>query len=294
MSDISKPHDSLFKDFLSRIEYAQRFLEVHLPDDIKQICDLSTFELQDGSFIGNELKQRFSDILYRVKASGEDRLLYTIVEHQTKPERLLPLRVLSYEVDVLQKYCNKTKSERLPEVITLVFYRGKRKYPYSLDILDLFEAQGKKRRGDFPRIPTLIDVNTMSDEAIEAHGNIAILEKLQKYIWSKDLQELAPAVLKELMRYPLPAQLKNNVFRYMLSEGECKNFENFYRIVNEHDPQEGEEIMTVAQQLRAEGVRQGRQEGIQQGIQEGIQEGIEKIAIKLLRLLISLKKKSPL
>lgn len=209
--------------------------------------------------ICEHLRGRFPWVtrLYRVKTRGKDRLLYTIVEHQTKPERLLPLRVLGYEVDVLQKYCNKTKSERLPEVITLVFYRGKRKYPYSLDILDLFEAQGKKRRGDFPRIPTLIDVSTMSDEEIEAHGNIAILETLQKYIWTKDLQELAPAVLKELTRYPLPAQLKNNVFRYMLSEGECKNFENFYRIVHEHGPQEGEEIMTVAQQLRAEGVRQG-------------------------------------
>lgn len=57
----------------------------------------------------------------------------------------------------------------------------------------------------------------------------------------------------------------------MLSEKECANFENFYKIVHEYNPLEGEEIMTVAQQLE------------EQGIKKGVEQGVEKTAINMLR-----------
>jgi len=255
MSDISRPHDSLFKEFLTDIDIARQFLDIHLPDHIKQRCDLQTLELVSGAFVGNELKQRFADIVYRVKVKGENRFLYILVEHQSAAERLLPFRIAHYEMDIMRQYCDQTKSETLPEIVSLVFYRGKTRYPYSLNVRDLLEYQdGQSVFAQ--QIPTLIGISALSDEEIQEHGNIAILEIVQKYVKEKDLQEFIQLVLIELTHHPLPTRRKNNLFRYLLSEGECSDFENFYRIVHSYNPTYGEEMMTVAEQLKQQGLEE--------------------------------------
>ncbi len=268
MSNISKPHDSLFKDFLSDIEIARRFLEVHLPKELQQQCDLSTLELQNGSFIGNELKQRFTDILYRVKCRKKDAYLYMLIEHQSGAERMLPLRVCRYEIDVMQGHLDKGHDE-LPEVTSLIFYRGRTSpYPYSADILDHFENPGQKRRGDFPKIPIIIDVSAIPDEEIRTHGSIALLETLQKYIKVKDLCDFAQDIVTGLDHHPLSKDRKKKVFHYMLSEGNCADFDQFYKMIYQYSSKTGEDMMSVAQQLKQEGWEEGQREGQQKGVQQ--------------------------
>ena len=44
--------------------------------------------------------------------------------------------------------------------------------------------------------------------------------------------------------------------------------------------------MTLAEQLKAEGLAQGLQEGIQKGLQEGLQEGIQKGKFEVAKQLL--------
>ena len=58
------PHDATFRQFLKLPEIARDFMELHLPTELRSICDLSTLKLENGSFVEENLRQYFSDVLY--------------------------------------------------------------------------------------------------------------------------------------------------------------------------------------------------------------------------------------
>ncbi|MCC8422115.1 Rpn family recombination-promoting nuclease/putative transposase, partial [Photorhabdus thracensis] len=50
--------------FLSHIDTARDFLEIYLPATLRAVCDLDTLRLESGSFIEDNLRAHYSDILY--------------------------------------------------------------------------------------------------------------------------------------------------------------------------------------------------------------------------------------
>ena len=49
------PHDAVFKQFLMHAETARDFLEIHLPVELRELCDLNTLQLESGSFLEESL-----------------------------------------------------------------------------------------------------------------------------------------------------------------------------------------------------------------------------------------------
>ena len=75
MSELRNPHDRFFKDVFGRAEAATDFLTNYLPTNIVGILDLTAVELVKDSFVGPELQEYFSDLLYRVQMkAGQEAL----------------------------------------------------------------------------------------------------------------------------------------------------------------------------------------------------------------------------
>ncbi|CSH92495.1 putative transposase [Shigella sonnei] len=96
------PHDAAFRSFLANPDVARDFLELHLPAEYRQLCDLSTLKLEPATFVEPDLHQYASDILWSVKTTGgEDGYVYTLIEHQSTENLYMPLlsqNVLSKKV----------------------------------------------------------------------------------------------------------------------------------------------------------------------------------------------------
>lgn len=45
------PHDAAFRSFLANPDVARDFLELHLPAEYRQLCDLSTLKLEPATFV---------------------------------------------------------------------------------------------------------------------------------------------------------------------------------------------------------------------------------------------------
>lgn len=60
------PHDAAFRSFLANPDVARDFLELHLPAEYRQLCDLSTLKLEPATFVEPDLHQYASDILWSV------------------------------------------------------------------------------------------------------------------------------------------------------------------------------------------------------------------------------------
>ncbi|WP_117079344.1 Rpn family recombination-promoting nuclease/putative transposase, partial [Klebsiella pneumoniae] len=82
----STPHDAVFKRFLRHPETANDFLTLHLPEAIRQRCDFSTLRLEPASFIDEDLRAWYSDVLWSVQTPCGLGYVYVVIEHQSSPD----------------------------------------------------------------------------------------------------------------------------------------------------------------------------------------------------------------
>lgn len=78
------PHDATFRQFLTQPDIARDFMTLHLPAELRAVCDLSTLKLESGSFVEEDLRQYFSDVLYSLKTTAGDGYVHVLIEHLCK------------------------------------------------------------------------------------------------------------------------------------------------------------------------------------------------------------------
>ena len=272
------PHDATFRQFLTQPAIARDFMEIHLPAELRAICDLGTLKLESGSFVEDDLRQYFSDVLYSLKTTTGDGYIHVLIEHQSTPDRHMAFRLLRYAVAAMQRHLE-AGHKKLPLVIPVLFYTGRRSpYPYAMNWLQEFDDPGlatKLYASDFP----LVDVTVIPDDEIMNHRSMAALTLLQKHIHQRDLAELTERLATLLMENWLASPQVISLIHYILQAGESSGAEAFVRDLAQRVPQHGDELMTIAQQLEQKGIKKG----IEQGRSEGEREAAFKIARNMLK-----------
>ncbi|HEA8809396.1 TPA: Rpn family recombination-promoting nuclease/putative transposase [Escherichia coli] len=109
------PHDAVFKQFLMHAETARDFLEIHLPVELRELCDLNTLHLESGSFIEESLKGHSTDVLYSVQMQGNPGYLHVVIEHQSKPDKKMAFRMMRYSIAAMHRHLE-ADHDKLPLV----------------------------------------------------------------------------------------------------------------------------------------------------------------------------------
>ncbi|WP_334470432.1 Rpn family recombination-promoting nuclease/putative transposase [Arsenophonus sp. PmNCSU2021_1] len=270
-------HDSLFKKFLGDIAIARDFLEVHLPSHLRERCDFSTLAMESGSFIEDDLRTQCSDMLYSVQTNSGKGYIYTVVEHQSRPEKLMAFRLLRYSVAAMQRHLEQG-NDTLPVVIPILFYQGVTSpYPYSTHFLDCFADPELAATVDQQAFP-LVDITTIPDEEILTHRRVALLQLVQKHIRTRDMLELAVELANLIEKWQYSKEQCKSLLYYIAKAGNTIDGEGFIRTLAEKAPTYREDFMTIAEQLEAK----GREKGKHEGYQLGQKDASTKIARQLL------------
>jgi predicted transposase/invertase (TIGR01784 family) len=66
MDEIINPHDKLFRETWSDPATAKSFLQHYLPSEVLSLTALDTLEICKDTFIENDLREFFCDLLYKV------------------------------------------------------------------------------------------------------------------------------------------------------------------------------------------------------------------------------------
>lgn len=280
------PHDATFRQFLTQPEIARDFMELHLPAELRAVCDLSTLKLESGSFVEDDLRQYFSDVLYSLKtAQGDDGYVHVLIEHQSSPDKHMAFRLLRYAVAAMQRHLE-AGHKKLPLVIPVLFYTGKRRpYPYSTRWLDEFTDPALANRLYSTAFP-LVDVTIIPDEEIAEHRSMAALTLLQKHIHQRDLAELVDKLVPVLLAGYLSSSQVVSLIHYIVQAGETADAEALVRELAHRVPQHGDALMTIAQQLEQKGMEKGMERGIQLGREEGRSEGEREATLKIARTML--------
>lgn len=122
----STQHDALFKSFLMHPDTARDFMEIHLPKDLRELCDLDSLKLESASFVDEKLRALHSDILWSVKTREGDGYIYVVIEHQSREDIHMAFRLMRYSMAVMQRHIEHDKRRPLPLVIPMLFYHGSR------------------------------------------------------------------------------------------------------------------------------------------------------------------------
>jgi predicted transposase YdaD len=135
-------HDLPLKISLKQKRVAIDFLRTHLDPEIFKQIDCDTLEpIIEKSFVPPDLKEIYSDLLYRCQFQQKFSYIYFLFEHNPNPtpEKFAAF-YSQYFVMKLMYDCIQQGAKYLPVVLPLYLYLGSQSpYPYSQDVHDCFE-----------------------------------------------------------------------------------------------------------------------------------------------------------
>ena len=261
---INQKHDKIFKEMLSdkksTVDFINSFLHLNLVED-----DIEKYEKE---FRTSEFSNVEADVVYKIK----NKNVFILIEHQSSVDYKMSYRIMCYKYAIIESVIDKKrlkeKSYRIPMVIPIVLYTGKRKWQKLLinDIEEKVEGYAENWLEY-----TLIDVNKFSKEQLLADN--LIITKAMLIEKSKNKEELYRNI-EEVINIQKEKKAFDNLqleklITYELSETEDKNIMHEF-IEKIRDIEGSEEIMTNASRIINREIRKERKAGLEQGIQQGI------------------------
>ena len=161
---VNNPHDKIFRIYLDNREEVAKILNRKL--ELKRKLRKEDIEKYNSSFVNKKYENRESDVVYKKK----DQKIFFLIEHQTSIDYSMPKRILEYEIEIIDSNIDHKKKmkkgEKLPTIIPIVIYTGKKKW----DVARYIEECQEKLEGT--KIPGLgsyyiIDINEYSKKELE-------------------------------------------------------------------------------------------------------------------------------
>ncbi|MEU8900791.1 Rpn family recombination-promoting nuclease/putative transposase [Nocardia sp. NPDC048505] len=285
----SNPHDALFRRVLGQPANATSQLRRVLPEAVAARMDWKRLELMSCSFVSEELRSSYCDLAFRTTCDGRDAFVYLLVEHQSCPDRLMPLRMLGYITGLWNHYRAKNpKAVTLPLVVPIVVHANSTGRPWSspMEIADLYDADPEVRQILEPHLPRfqflLDDVAAVDFPTLQAR-KLAQPVQMMFYLLKTDLrdadletvvQKLKP--LEEAIRTTasapdgVDALIPYLTYILLTSEVSVRDLGPYLERIT---PRAKEALMTTGERIRASAYSEGRAEGHSEGHAEGRAEG---------------------
>lgn len=263
-------HDHAFRSAMSDLRVAKDFLTNYLPIEIKEKINLKTLALQKESYVDKELKLFVTDLLYSVELKGKAGKLvyiYFLLEHLSTQQRLAPWRILQYTCQIIKEKLEASKKGTLPLIIPMVVYNGNSQYSQPTSIYDLFDEEERPLAKEYMFHQfQLVDFTQVPDKEMRTHRWSQLMEILLKHANSREamnyLESLSEAILglaKEHADNYILSMLK-----YYIEVAEIEDKKRFTNFLHQSLPKPLEQqVMTLAQVWKNEGVEEGRKVAIQ-------------------------------
>jgi predicted transposase/invertase (TIGR01784 family) len=122
---LNNPNDKFFKGALSLLIVAKPMIEECLSPDLLEILDLDSLEIDPNSYINDELKENFSDVVWscKLKGSNERRQIAFLFEHKSYKPPYPHFQLNDYQRGSWKMQM--AAGQKPVPIIPIVFYHGK-------------------------------------------------------------------------------------------------------------------------------------------------------------------------
>ena len=282
-------HDHGYKRLFSHPEMIRDLLLGFVPADWIHQLDFTTLEKYPTEFIDDRLRNRRSDVIWRVRWGFEWLYIYLLLEFQSGVHPFMAVRVLTYldllYQDLIRHRQLGQRPRRLPMVLPIVLYNGQRRWTAPTDLETMIQPGPSSLIPYQPQARyLLIDESAYADADLASMRNLAAaLFRLENSRNPEAVREVIEA-LAEWLREPEQEELRRS-FLIWLREGFLK-----VRLSNTPFPElnQLEEVRNMLAERVVDWTQQWRQEGRQEGWQEGRQEGRQEVLHSERRMLLQL------
>jgi predicted transposase YdaD len=247
------------------------------------------------TFIRRDYRHLESDVVLTAPLAGPGRLrkkvlIYILIEHQSEPDRLMPLRLADSQLQIFRYQVRKWSPShrspiraRLSPVLPVVFYTGLRRWPQVGTLADLIE-RGEEFRAVTPIVerPLFVNLPELDAAKLEQDGGFFgwVLRLVQQRKSRVDeFQELLERVVTHLDAMPSPErqrwrELLSYIGAIMYHERSEREQPKLQQVIERsvQDDELRQEVRemgkSMADVLMERGQRKGRSEGRKEGRKE--------------------------
>ena len=129
--NLNNPHDKLFKAILQDKTLAKAYFSHFLPANLTEKIDFDSILLTDGSFIDEQLRASFADIVFscRLRTGQVPVDICILIEHKSYIDPYTPFQFLYYLASAWMKTIASNQKPRL--IIPILFYHGSKPWDYA-------------------------------------------------------------------------------------------------------------------------------------------------------------------
>lgn len=274
---INHIHDKTFRKILDDKKEFTIFINKIF--NLEEKLEEKDIEKYNRKFVSVDYTNQESDVIYKLK----NKEIFILVEHQTKIDKKMPIRILKYELEIIRSRMDENNRLEFPIIIPIVLYTGKQRWNAKINYPS-YNSELARYRGLKKVEYNLVDINDYTIEDLYKENSILtkimILEKSNKYIEiinnvDKIVNKVYDSKLYTQTQKEMLLNILNNTMINIVGNKKMKE----YKIKLEG----GENMLALYEMIENE-----RNEiystGIKEGKVKGKIEGIKAIAKKMLRM----------
>ena len=276
-------HDAFCKEKLRDPVKAKELAKHILKPEVAARLDIDNLQIDQESYIEDDLKKLFSDVVYRipVKESDESIVVFILIELKTENEKWTIFQLAKYVIRIWDRELKLAEKEKrldtflFPMIIPVIFHHGASAFTAPTELMTLVRVIQGLEAFTLNMNSILFDVTPLGENELPENTELAVFLMVLHAVFSDDTMQKLLRVLQKLQSHlHLPEVQKDWQDHLYYALVSAKNFsreqcEKVYQKTNESG------VVTMSTTLIDQLYTEGKAEGETIGFEKGIEKGIE-------------------
>ncbi|MBK1812251.1 Rpn family recombination-promoting nuclease/putative transposase [Clostridium sp. YIM B02505] len=275
--DLNNIHDKIYKDLYSNKEVFIDLVKEMLKAPWAKDLTPDKLKLVNKSYISSDYDEKESDIVYEGTIGDKKVIFYVLLEFQSSLDYRMPLRLFFYISEILREYAKNEnhkasdKSVKIPAVIPIVLYNGKKPWDVTQRFRDIIDGSELFEDNIIDFKYSVFDVNNKftKEQLIEYNNITSAIFLLDQKIDAKEFIERIKAIA---LFFSNLTDKERMVLKHWIENTIEKDLANTAKEILDANKEEVERMVAnnafLLKELKEEAKKQGKLEGKLEGKNE--------------------------
>jgi hypothetical protein len=204
-------HDAFCKEKLRDVMKARKFLKYLLKPEVQELLDIRRLEIDPESFVDDELKRSYADVVYRIplKDSDESIVVFILIELKTDNDRWTIFQLMKYVVRIWERELKKVedadkeskrllKTFLLPMVIPIIFHHGEDEFTAPTELVELVRVLNGMESFTLNMQSLLFDLVPLKQQDFPDDVELYVLFMVLQAVFSTDVVDRLMEIYRKL------------------------------------------------------------------------------------------------